>query len=122
MATFSVVTASGCGTTAVGVDECRDIEDAACDGAKPCGVLDDVAACKRYYRDHCLHGLSVKVPVGASVSGCVQVIEAAGQCAQNGADTLLTDCDSHVTDPIPPRLSKACDVVKNPELAAECSF
>ena len=112
--TFSIVTASGCGTSAIGVDDCRSIEYARCDASVPCGLVDDAAACKRYSRDHCLHGLLVKAPAGA-VGECVRVIREAGQCA--GED--LADCQ--VTEPRS-GLSSACDVVAHPERADECSF
>src|SRR5882724_3002222 len=88
--TFSLVTASGCGTNAVGVDDCRSIEQARCHAGAPCGIIEDVDACDRYYRDHCLHGLATKPPAGASVSACVQVIEAAGRCAQADPNLKLS--------------------------------
>lgn len=118
--TFSLVSASSCGTNAVGVDECRDIERARCRAADPCGIITDVAACERYYRGHCLHGLATKPPADASVSACVQVIEAAGRCAQGDAETRLEDC----TEGALPQtgLRFACDVVKHPELTPECAF
>jgi hypothetical protein len=115
------VTASGCGTSAVGVDDCRDIENARCEAGAPCGLLDDVEACKRYYRDHCLHGLATAPPAGASVASCVQVIEAAGACAKSDPEALLEDCEAGVPE-ARSGLSTACDVVLHPERAAECSF
>jgi len=125
VATFSLVTASSCGTSAVGVDSCRDIEQARCRASASCldakGVplIDDVPACERYYRDHCLHGLGVKPPAGASVSACVQVIEAAGDCAAGDPTITLADCP--VTDPRG-GLTRACDVVTHPERVTECAF
>src|SRR4051812_12914617 len=123
--TFSLVSASSCGTNAVGVDDCRDIEQARCRAGKTCGIVDDVPACERFYRDHCLHGLATKPPAGASAAACVQVIEAAGRCAANGADgpkTKLTECpDEEVTAPHLD-LETACEVVSHPERANECSF
>ena len=47
---FLVVHASGCGTDAIAVDECRDIENARCEAGKFCGFVDDVEQCKRFYR------------------------------------------------------------------------
>lgn len=118
--TFSLVTASSCGTNAVGVDECRDIERARCRAANPCGIVTDVSACERYYRDHCLHGLATKPPADASVSACVQVIEAAGRCASADPEAELKDCDEGAA---PGRgLKLACDVVEHPELTTECAF
>ncbi|MES1186733.1 MAG: hypothetical protein ABUL60_23165 [Myxococcales bacterium] len=124
-ATFSLVTSASCGTNAVGVDDCRDIEQARCRASAAClnddgaPLIDDVPACERFYRDHCLHGLAVKPPAGASVSACVQVIEAAGKCAKSDPASTLSDC------PITDRragLTRVCDVVTHPERATECSF
>ena len=125
--TFSLVSASSsCGTNAVGVDDCRDIEQARCRAGKTCGIVDDVPACERFYRDHCLHGLATKPPAGASAAACVQVIEAAGRCAANGADgttTELPDCpEGEVTAQHLDGFKTACDVIKHPEKANECSF
>ena len=125
-ATFSLVTAS-CGTSAVGVDDCRNIEQARCRAGASCvdsngaPMIEDVDACERYYRDHCLHGLAVKPPAGASVSACVNVIEAAGRCAKGDPTIALEDCPKRVTA-TKPGLAQACDVVTHPELATECAF
>jgi hypothetical protein len=120
---FSLVSASGCGTSAMGIDDCRDIQQARCRAGRACGIVDDVPACERYYRDHCLHGLAATPPAGASVAACVDVIEAAGRCASADPESRLVDCNENeqVTDPLP-GLSRACDVVKHPELATECAF
>ena len=121
MVSFSIVTASGCGTSAVGIDECRDIEQARCAAGKPCGIVEDVDACERYARDHCLHGLAATPPAGASVASCVDVIKAAGACAKGDPEALLSDCDPAVSAGRT-SLSTACDVVLHPERVAECSF
>jgi hypothetical protein len=121
LTTFGIVTASGCGTKAVGIDECRDIERARCRAGAYCGIVDDVPACERYYRDHCLHGLATKPPSGAVVAACVQNIEAAGRCASKGAETPLNACDEDVS-PRRGNLRTACDVVAHPELTSECAF
>jgi hypothetical protein len=120
--TFSLVTASGCGTKAIGVEDCRAIEDARCRAAEPCGLVDDVAACQRYYRDHCLHGLVSEPRAGASVDACVNAIEAAGRCATDNPDSLLSDCGDQPVPAPQPGLASACDVARYPERAAECSF
>lgn len=121
LCSFGLVTASGCGTSAVGIDDCRDIEKARCRASKPCGTIDDVAACERYVRDHCLHGLTGEAPGAAAVAACVDVIEAAGRCAESDPDIALDDCEFDVTASSS-SLRKACDVVAHPERAAECSF
>jgi hypothetical protein len=119
---FALVTA-GCSTNAVGIDDCREIEEARCKAGKPCGLIDDVDACQRYYRDHCLHGVSGKDPSGSQVSACVKVIDAAGKCAAHDKDIELTSCEPFVTESHPDiDLTKACEVVEFPERADECSF
>jgi hypothetical protein len=119
--TFSIVTASGCGTKAVGVDDCRDIERARCRAGAACGVVDDVPACERYYRDHCLHGLATKPPSNAVVDACVQVIERAGRCASADPKSSLTECEEAVSEEYW-TVTTACDVVAHPELTTECAF
>ena len=79
-----------------------------------------MAACERYYRDHCLHGLLQKPSAGV-VAECVQVIENAGLCASADPETKLPECDPWVTEQAS-GLGSACDVVAHPERASECSF
>lgn len=113
----------GCGTDAVGIDDCRDIERARCEAAAHCGVVDDVDECQRFYRDQCLHGLSVESPGAIAVESCVSVIQKAGACARDhgGADASLADCDGDVSDATVDA-DEACDLVLYPERAAECRF
>lgn len=120
---FTLVSAAGCGTDAKGVDDCRDIEQARCDAAQHCGIVSDVAECQRFYRDQCLHGLQVASPGSVKVKACVATIRAAGVCAatDEGNDVALASCDPAVTSDAP-GATTACDVVKEPEKAAECSF
>jgi len=125
---FTLVSATGCSTDAQGVDECREIEQTRCTAAKECGLVSDVAACQRFYRDQCLHGLPVSSPGSVQIQKCVATIRAAGQCVQQagGADTLLRDCDELVTDPPVTEGARgvftACNLVKEPEKSVECSF
>ena len=116
---FTLVSAAGCGTDAKGVDDCRDIEEARCAAAKNCGIITDVPSCQRYYRDQCLHGLSVASPGAAKVKDCVAIIRAAGVCAAAG-DTPLSDCDPVISSA--PGLANACDIVNQPEKTTECEF
>jgi hypothetical protein len=77
--------AAACGTDAVGVDACKQIEQARCRQAPACQISleppyhqagDDVDACIRYYDVACLHGLAAgKDPGSAAVSACVQAIQ-----------------------------------------------
>jgi len=118
---FTLVSASGCGTDAKGIDDCRDIEQARCAAAKNCGTVSDVAECQRFYRDQCLHGLAVSLPTSTQLKQCVNTIEQAGSCAMGDAGTELRDCTELVTVSAP-GAKTACDLVASPELARECSF
>jgi hypothetical protein len=118
---FSLVTGSGCGTAALGIEDCRDIEEARCHAAVTCGIISDADACERYYRDHCLHGLPVKPPAGDSVPSCVEVIKAAGRCAKGDPSIELAACDPAVATP-KTGFTRACDVVSHPERTPECAF
>jgi len=118
---FTLVSAVGCGTDAQGVDDCREIEQTRCVAAKTCGIVSDVAECQRYYRDQCLHGLPVPPPGSVKLKECVDVIRAAGVCAESGVDTALGKCDPSLRESAPD-LDTACDLVREPEKAVQCSF
>jgi hypothetical protein len=119
---FTLVSATGCGTDAQGVDDCRKIEQARCEAAKDCGLISDVPACQRFYRDQCLHGLAVKPPTSTQLDDCVSTIRNAGSCAAQAGDdkVLLRDCDARVTQSA--LVLTACGLVQEPEKSAECSF
>jgi hypothetical protein len=94
--------ALACGTDAVGVDECRQIESARCLQAPNCAAYctasttacpidlaipvhrdaptTDIDACVRYYHDACLHGLKTStLPDTAQLNGCLAAINS-GYC------------------------------------------
>jgi hypothetical protein len=109
-----LASAFACGTDPIGVESCRQIEDARCENAKSCGLdisgnpvhrrdgdspdkqdQQDVGACKRFYEDACLHGLVTTTDPGSEKTQvCVDAINA----------------------------SQDCDIVKTPETHPECSF
>ncbi len=121
VASFLLVSASGCGTDAVGVDDCRRIEIERCRAGVECGVVKDLAACERYYRDQCLHGLPLKRPPSSRLlKGCVETIRLAGECAKLGAETELAACVAPPTEAT--TLRTACDIVASPEATLECAF
>jgi hypothetical protein len=111
-----------CGTDAVGVNECRQIEEARCVAAAKCGTIEDVEVCKEFYNDHCLHGLAIEdVPRAKVVNACVATIAAAGSCAaKRGAKTAPAECDNTKLDNTEAR--RVCDLVEEPELAQQCVF
>ena len=117
---------AGCGGGAVGVDECRTIEEARCEAAVHCDDgLDgasDLETCKRFARDNCLHGLQADPPRESTVDRCVAAINAAGSCARKqGADTRATDCAA-LQGSFAETNTTVCDVVQNPDDASECAF
>jgi hypothetical protein len=124
LAGFGLVSSPGCGTDAKGVEDCRDIERARCNAAAACGIVTDVEACQRFYRDHCLHGMASLPPSPGAVDQCVETINSAGSCAkvgEDGAMTLLTDCTAASGVLTATGATYACDLVKKPELADRCA-
>lgn len=108
-----ILAPASCGTNAKGIEDCRSIELARCEASAPCGVITDVDACQRFYRDHCLHGLAVNPPGSDVINACVAAIRAAGACA---ASPDGVDC------PPPSTPDDACYVVQHPEKLSACSF
>jgi hypothetical protein len=86
---LGVAAAGACGTDAVGVDTCRQIESARCKRAPDCPDIhldakphagDGVDACIRFYDDACQHGLASGTDPGAiKLNACVAAINA-GSC------------------------------------------
>jgi len=115
----------GCGPEPVAVDDCRAIEYARCDAGVACGFVEDAESCRRFYRDHCLHGLAAESsPGGQDVDDCIDAIALAGECAVDDDEQTVTECldgDSgiHVVDS---DVDNVCDVVRHPEGIRECDF
>jgi hypothetical protein len=91
-----------------------------------CGIVVDVDACQRFYRDHCLHGMAALPPSPAAVDECVETINSAGSCASVSAEgklARLSECDAATGVLDAPRsVLYACELVEKPELADRCSF
>ncbi len=60
-ALFGAATLTSCGSDAIGIESCRDIEAARCNAAAFCPEAreraSEVADCKNFYHDQCLHGI-----------------------------------------------------------------
>jgi hypothetical protein len=111
---------SGCGTDAVGISECRDIEQARCTAASSCGFA-AVSECQRFYRDHCLHGLALETVNDVDVQACVADIRQAGICAAAlGQSTVARECSTPIATTA--STETVCDVVLRPETATSCAF
>jgi hypothetical protein len=100
LAVLAALSLSGasCGTSAVGVNACKQIEEARCRHAPVCGVSlqppystngDDVDECIQFYDVACLHGLAVPDPGAAAVNACVAAI----QSSACGAGSPLFETD-----------------------------
>lgn len=116
----SILLATACGTDAAGVSECREIEQARCDAASACG-FPNVAECRLFYRDHCLHGLPSSSATATDADACVGQLLAAGQCAAALGDaTAPSACDPVLeTDG---SAASVCDAIRSPELLTACGF
>jgi|SoiMethySBSTD1v2_1073268.scaffolds.fasta_scaffold05404_12 hypothetical protein len=113
-------TTPGCGTDAIGVEDCRKIEQARCDLGAACGRVEDVDSCRRFYRDHCLHGLALENSPGtAQVKACADAISAAASCAKLGGPQASASACPGIG---PTALPLACDVISRPEATEVCRF
>ncbi|MEZ4232648.1 MAG: hypothetical protein R3B89_25960 [Polyangiaceae bacterium] len=123
-ASFTAFATGGCSTDAVGITTCREIEDTRCEAAAQCGIegAEDVDACKRFYRDHCLHGLGLEgEPRGSDVRRCKAVISGAGECAKQGV-TDPAQCAALQGQQLASTIQTVCDVVLQPEDTTACRF
>jgi hypothetical protein len=113
-------TVLACGTDAVGVESCRQIEQARCENAPACGIdlstpvhrgsrpEDAVAACIRYYDDACMHGFAAPADPGAiQVQACIDAINT-GDCSVVKAPESHPSC-AFLVPPAPPPAPPAAD-------------
>jgi uncharacterized membrane protein YgcG len=120
-----VLAPQACSTKAVGIDQCRDIEYARCEAAVSCPSVfevKDVAACKRFYRDQCLHGLALAhSPAKSDVRDCIDVIRLMGKCAKNhGEKASVAECDGLSSEST--KVKTVCQAMQKLEWVPECSF
>lgn len=116
---------SACDTAAVGVEACRQVEYARCSAASHCPStfhITSPAACRRFYRDHCLHGLAVSTDPGSpAVNLCTRQINLLGACAAPDSESAqLSSCkDVHSLDS---KVSTVCALLQEPENIKGCEF
>jgi hypothetical protein len=114
--------AIACGTDAVGIQACRQIQEARCRQAPACNIPleppyrtsgSDVDACIRFYNDACLHGLaSASDPGPIAVNACVAAINRAP--TTDGGCLIVTtpqtaDACSWLTPPAAPAADAASE-------------
>lgn len=116
--------AASCGTDAVGIEACRQIELARCDEAPACQADFEVERCHELYRDQCLHGIenSSHPPSDAEISDCVGAIKEVGACTKEGAANMK-DCPVALVESVLPATISPCDILlSNAHLLQKCSF
>ena len=135
-ALVGLVLIAGCNTGAIAIKQCREIENARCEASAACGVIDDVAACQRFYRDQCLHGIAgPKEPTADTEKRCVDMIEGAGECAQSDPNLSSVPCfstpesgaggmggTSSSGPSLPDSSPDVCSVIANPWDFPPCAF
>jgi hypothetical protein len=88
--------------------------------------VEDAENCRRFYRDHCLHGFAApETPGGAVLDRCIRAIQLAGECAQDAADQSLASClDGKTTITLinGADIETVCDMVRQPEQTEQCQF
>jgi len=117
---LAVTSATHCGTSPIGVDACRQIEEARCRRAPACGIPlqppyhtagSDVDACIRFYDVACLHGLAVNDPGSAAVQACTSAInsDGCGVVQHPESDTACAWLEAGVTSSSPDASAAAVD-------------
>jgi hypothetical protein len=85
---LSPMAASGCGNGAIGVSDCKQIEEARCNAAAKCSGIQltppyytngsATDACIRFYDTACQHGLAGSLPGTGQLQACVAEIQDGG--------------------------------------------
>jgi hypothetical protein len=113
-----------CGTDAVGIESCKKIEEARCEGAKSCGMSDDQSEhCKQFYRDQCLHGIenSDHTPSEQETDACVAAVQATAACAAGHVATMAM-CSAAPVSTDAAGLAPCDILMKVPEKLTACAF
>lgn len=123
--------APGCGTDAVGIEACRQIELARCDVAPRCAGFEgspaieteeQVANCRNFYRDHCLLGLenAEAEPGQGDIDACVAAIERTAECGSPRSSTMA-ECGVELRAGEDGALAP-CRVLQEPERLQACRW
>jgi len=124
-------TLASCGTDAVGVEACRQIETTRCESLVSCPAdqggfagQEQITACSLYYRDQCLLGIESTVePSEAQVTACVDAVKATAACAKAGAPSMNGCAGAPLIASADPTAVSPCRmIVEKVELLAACSF
>ncbi|WP_063752013.1 hypothetical protein [Sorangium cellulosum] len=126
-----------CGTSAVGIDACRQIETARCEAAAACpawvGSADAderVDACVEFVWDQCLHGIEnagtednpAPEPTGSQIEACVDAVGATRKCAADNVASMTECTAAPLVDGADGAISP-CDVItKRAHALQACAF
>jgi hypothetical protein len=121
----------GCGTDAVGIEACRQVETARCDIAPACAGFDgsanlkteeQVKNCREFYRDHCLLGLeNTKADPGqGDIDACVKAIKTTAKCA-DPKKSEAGACGVALREGVDPTV-QPCEVLQNPHWLQACKW
>lgn len=121
----------GCGTDAVGIEACRQIELTRCDvapvcagfeGSAPIETEEQVANCRNFYRDHCLLGLeNAEAPPGqGDVDACVAAIQRTADCGSPQRSTI-GECGVELREG-EDATDAPCQVLQDPERLRACAW
>lgn len=123
--------APGCGTDAVGIEACRQVEAARCEVAPVCVGFADAPAieteqqvqnCREFYRDHCLLGLeNIEADAGqGEIDSCVKAIRATADC-QDPKKSTMALCGVPLRDGLDPEVAP-CEVLQKPHWLQSCRW
>lgn len=121
----------GCGTDAVGVEACRQVEMARCDLAPLCAGFDgspniktaeQTQNCRQLYSDHCLLGLeNTKSEVGqADIDACVKALKKTADCPDPQSSTAGA-CGVNLRDGVDQTL-QPCRILQQPHWLEACKW
>ena len=121
---------AACGSDAVGIEACKDIEQKRCELAPKCygqkgapRIKTEVQVdnCVTYYKDHCLVGIENTTDIkdiDGKTKACTTALTKAVACHTGGALTMVDCPDVAVDDPT----LTPCAAFASPEHLADCAF
>lgn len=117
---------ASCGTSAAGIEACRQIEAARCEAMQACGLsADEAASCSSFYHDQCLHGVEDPTanPDTSTIDACVAAVNAAGACARGGAANMAACPAAPLVPSANATALTPCAVIsQNAHLLVACAF
>ncbi|WP_437948161.1 hypothetical protein WME98_47035 [Sorangium sp. So ce296] len=126
-----------CGTAAVGIGACRQIETARCEAAAACpawvGSADadeKVDACVEFVWDQCLHGIEnagtednpAPEPTESQIQACVDAVGATRKCAADNVASMAECSAAQLADGADGAISPCEVITKRAHALKACAF